>query len=69
DIDAITGILGDNAFLFGDKPTAADMSVGPMLRAISKSPVLLETGTYVAENQALMAYSARVAQAFYPEPV
>ncbi|MGB0960993.1 MAG: glutathione S-transferase family protein, partial [Halocynthiibacter sp.] len=40
DIDAITGILGDNAFLFGGKPTAADMSVGPMLRAISKSPVL-----------------------------
>lgn len=31
DIDAVAVVLGDKPFLFGDKPSAADASVAPML--------------------------------------
>ena len=38
DFQALSTLLGDQAFLFGTQPTAADFSVVPMLRALGTSP-------------------------------
>jgi len=66
DIAAVKVLLGDQAFLFGDRPTAADASVVPMLRAITASPTPTELQALVTTDEDLMAYLDRGQAAMYP---
>ncbi len=67
DIAAIEAILGDNAFLFGDRPSAADASVVAMLREITSypNPTLLQG--LVTSRPTLVAYLERGKEAMYPK--
>lgn len=60
DLDALTTRLWHGAFLFGDAPTAADMSVAPMLAAALATPGDTALQRHIQENDVLTAYVARV---------
>jgi glutathione S-transferase len=66
DIAAIKTLLGDKPFLFGDAPTAADISVVPILRAIAKIPTRTDLRDLITKDQVLMAYLDRGRDAMYP---
>ncbi len=66
DIQAILALLGDQPFLFGDAPTAADASAGPMIASIAASPTPTMLSQRINEDAALMAYLERVRAALYP---
>jgi glutathione S-transferase len=68
DLEAVRLQLGDKQFLFGDGPTAADASVGPMLHALGNSPVGTRLSKMMQEDTALQAYISRVTEAIYPDP-
>jgi len=63
DLQAITTIVGQSPFLFGDQPTAADMSVAPVLAAISATPVQTALVKRVANDAVLSEYMTRMTQA------
>jgi glutathione S-transferase len=67
DIAAIEAILGDKTFLFGDKPSAADFSVVPMLRSILVFPLENELGKLVTSRPVLVAYLERGKATLYPK--
>lgn len=69
DIIAIREILGDKPFLFGDRPTAADYSAVPMLRASIVTPVPKPLSEFIKNDAVLMAYVTRGTDRFYPKPV
>ena len=69
DIIAIRDLLGDQAFLFGDRPTAADYSVVPMLRASIVTPIEKPLGKFIKSDPKIMAYVTRVTDKCYPEAV
>lgn len=56
DISTIQTLLGDKPFLFGDKPTAADASVVPMLAALAVPHAKTVLHERVASDATLMAY-------------
>lgn len=60
DLNAIMTRLWQNRFLFGDHPTAADASVGPMLGAIAATPGGTPLSSRIRENAVLMGYVARI---------
>lgn len=60
DLDAITTRLGQNPFLFGDTPTAADASVAPMIAGAVASPGTTALKSLIAGNEVLVAYTQRV---------
>ena len=60
DLEAIVTRLWQNRFLFGDRPTAADASVGPMLSAAIASPGQTALSSRIKENAVLMGYVTRV---------
>lgn len=60
DLDAIVARLWQNRFLFGNTPTAADASVGPMLSAALASPGKTAMSSRIRENAVLMGYIERV---------
>lgn len=66
DITAIEALLGEQMFLFGDTPTAADASVVPMLRAIAGSPTKTALSDRVKDSAVLMAYLDRGRAEMYP---
>lgn len=66
DIRAIHVQLGTQAFLFGDRPTLADVSVAPMLGAIADGPIDTPLKQLVTGKSDLMAYLARARGAMYP---
>lgn len=66
DIDAIKTLLGDKLFLFGDTPTAADMSVVPILRGVLKTPTQTGLRDLITNDQVLLAYLDRGREAMYP---
>ena len=66
DVDAVRDLLGDKPFLFGEKPTAADLSTAPMLRAAAAAPVATKLSQYINEDQCLTPYLNRAAKSFYP---
>ncbi len=66
DLAAIETLLDGKPFLFGDKPSAADMSVVPMLHAQATSPTKTPISVLVTENAALSAYIERGVSAMYP---
>jgi len=67
DVIAIRELLGDQAFLFGDRPTAADYSVSPMLRASIVTPIEKPLGRFIKSDPKMMAYVTRVTDKCYPE--
>ncbi|MEM9054727.1 MAG: glutathione S-transferase family protein [Pseudomonadota bacterium] len=69
DIIAIREILGDKPFLFGDKPSAADFSVVPMLRASIVTPVPKPLSQFITNDPILMAYVTRGTDTFYPQAI
>ena len=64
DLAALTATLGDQLFLFGNEPTAADCSLAPMIEALTRFPADPETAERAAKHGALVAYADRVAQHF-----
>lgn len=60
DLEAIMTRLWQNRFLFGDRPSAADASVGPMLSAAISSPGETALSNRIRENAVLMGYIDRV---------
>jgi glutathione S-transferase len=63
DIMEITAIVGQSSFLFGDQPSAADMSVAPMLDAIRATPVPSALVNRVANDPVLTDYLDRMTHA------
>lgn len=68
DIAAIEQLLGDQDFLFGDKPTAADASVVPMLRSAGVFPREDEISELVLSRPSLARYIERGRKTIYPAP-
>lgn len=66
DIEAVAGLLGDQPFLFGAAPTAADASAVPMLRAAAGAPVATPLSDLINGKKDLMAYLDRGKAAMYP---
>lgn len=60
DLEALMARLWQNRFLFGDRPSAADASVGPMLSAAIASPGETALSNRIRENAVLMGYIDRV---------
>ncbi|MEM7328235.1 MAG: glutathione S-transferase family protein [Pseudomonadota bacterium] len=69
DIVAIREILGEKDYLFGARPTAADFSVVPILRAAIVTPVEKSLAKFVKSDPKLMAYVTRVTDKHYPDAV
>lgn len=67
DIAAIKDTIAEQAFLFGDKPTAADVSVASVLASIAATPVDTELKQCVATDSQLQAYIERGRLAFFPK--
>jgi glutathione S-transferase len=63
DLRAIATIVGQSPFLFGDQPTAADMSIAPVLDAIRATPVRTALVKRVANDPVLTEYLERMKQA------
>jgi glutathione S-transferase len=63
DLQAITTRLWHGPFLFGDRPTAADASVGPMLANMRATPGKTLLKTRVAEDEILCRYIDRAGDA------
>lgn len=67
DLDAVQVTLGDKAFLFGDRPTAADAAIAPVLDMILALPAPTDLRK-AAEGRAVFApYAARVRASIYPK--
>lgn len=66
DIAALKTLLGDKPFLFGDAPTAADMSVVPIFRAILTAPTQTDLRDLVMNDPTLVDYLDRGKDAMYP---
>ena len=63
DLQALATILKQTPFLFGDKPTAADLSVAPVLGAINATPARTELVKRLANDRVLTDYLTRMTQA------
>ncbi|MDQ7071380.1 MAG: glutathione S-transferase C-terminal domain-containing protein [Rhodobacterales bacterium] len=68
DLIAITDILGDKPFLFGDKPSAADASVVAILTNIATAPVATPLSKRLNNDVNLTAYRNRGCAALFPAP-
>lgn len=66
DIISLRELLADQAYLFGDRPTAADYSVVPMLRAALVTPVEKPLAKFIRSTPNLMNYVTRVTDNCYP---
>ena len=67
DLCALDQVIGDAGFLFGDRPTAADASIGPLLAAIASGPNETPLRECVQKRPAMMAYVTRIETAIYPD--
>lgn len=67
DVRAVADLLGEKRFLFGDRPTAADISAVTMLRAAAAAPVATEISRFIDGHAGLMAYLERGRAALYPQ--
>ncbi len=66
DLNALSMQLGDQPFLFGAMPTAADAAIAPVLDMILNLPVETGARTLLREWDGLPAYVARVRATIYP---
>ncbi len=67
DIDAIRDLLADKPFLFGETPSAADITVVTMLSTMAGFPERTALSRLVADDPLLMDYVKRGRATFYPE--
>lgn len=63
DLAAISAQLGERSFLFGETPTAADVSVGAILGGIMAAPAPTPLSRRVTQDPTLSAYVTRCAAA------
>jgi len=63
DLAALQTLLSQTPFLFGERPTAADLSVAPMLAAMRTTPVRTELVTRIANDDILTLYLTRMTKA------
>lgn len=68
DISAISTLLGDKPFLFGENASAADTITGPMLGAIMASPTETLLSSRVKSDQKLVDYINRCVATMHPTP-
>ena len=66
DVIAVSDVLGDKPFLFGETACSADYSVVPMLRAAIVTPIEKPLGRFIKSDPGLMAYVSRFMDAYYP---
>ncbi|MEC3859775.1 glutathione S-transferase family protein [Mesobacterium sp. TK19101] len=66
DLEALTVVLGDQPFLFGDAPTAADAAILPVLSMIDGLPNDTGLRRLMRANAALVAYVDRARPVLYP---
>ncbi len=66
DIRAIEQTLGNNPFLFGETPSAADATIAPVLDMIRTLPCDTGLRRLVRENAGLMSYIEHARAALYP---
>ncbi|MGB0797860.1 MAG: glutathione S-transferase family protein [Planktomarina sp.] len=67
DINTIKVMLGEQPYLFGERPTLADTSIAPMLAALAGTPVQTDITRLVSGDQKLNDYCARVRGEIYPK--
>lgn len=67
DFSALSVLLGDQLFLFGESPTAADCSTVPMLRALNSFPRPTPMKNALTQHSNLLAYMERGKEALYPK--
>lgn len=63
DLEAISAYLWQSPFLMGDAPTAADMSVSPMLAAMRATPADTPLTQRIKQDKLLNSYIDRMDQA------
>lgn len=63
DLEALSAHLRQSPFLLGDRPTAADMSVGPMLAAMRATPADTPMTRRIKQDSLLSNYTDRMEQA------
>ena len=68
DIAAVSAVLGDKAFLFGDAPTAVDAVAYGMLASAATEHFDTPLVDLVAKRENLAPYIARMEARFFPEP-
>ena len=67
DVNSVAALLGNNAYLLGDKICGADASVFGSLYSASSSYFNTELGTYIRSQPKIMAYLERMRARFFPE--
>ena len=67
DLAAIEQTLGQQDFLFGDKPTAADASVGAVLAALAANPSDTTLKQAITRRPSLIRYLKKVEATIYPK--
>ena len=63
DVDAVETLLGDRAFLLGDRPSMADVSAYGLLMPMAKWPMRTPVADYIKTRATLLGYLGRVADA------
>jgi len=63
DLEAISAFLWQSSFLLAEHPTAADMSVGPVLAAMRATPVETPLTRRIKQDNLLNSYVDRIEQA------
>lgn len=66
DIIALRDLLADKPFMLGDRPTAVDYSVAPMLAAAIGTPIEKPMAKFIKATPNLMEYVTRVTDGCYP---
>lgn len=67
DLDALEALLGDNPWLFGDRPVLADAATLPVLSMIDHLPQASALRDSLRARPALMAYVQRGRAQLYPK--
>lgn len=67
DLNALSTQLGDQAFLFGETPTAADAAIAPVLDMILRLPAKTGARDLLSGWEGLPAYVDRVRAELYPK--
>ena len=67
DLNALSTQLGDQAFLFGATPTAADAAIAPVLDMIQSLPVTTGARELLRNWEGLPPYVERVRASLYPK--
>ncbi|UWR63005.1 glutathione S-transferase family protein [Phaeobacter inhibens] len=67
DLDALGQIIGSDAFILGDTPTAVDAAVLPVLSMIDRLPVATKTTSLLRSKEWVQGYLERGRSALYSD--